>query len=265
MASFRILCVCMCLMFNMQTHANATPINHNTATLLQLEYHSETDPTRIRLRTYAQAPRLSDVLQGATQLAREDYLPYGYTEGYRLFYTDADKQRQINTRYHSVIERLNTMIANNDDANVAQLLLKQLAQWQYKPRALINLDLDAVRLDKTRNPLLSGNYILQLCNRPAHITLVGLVTQESFIVHSNYSIQNYLRNKKRLSAADNSYVWVIEPNGHAFKTGYAYWNDEHAKIKPGSLVFMGFNSSRTRLKTLEQDIIFLLQMHTDKE
>lgn len=92
---------------------------------------------------------------------------------------------------------------------------------------------------------------------------MGLAHSQKIIARSNYSIEDYLKREHLLSDAHNSYIWVIEPNGHSYQAGFAYWNSKDSRVKPGSILFIGFSSGffnlgSDRLEKLESDIVFLL-------
>lgn len=189
-----------------------------------------------------------------------------YPEGYKLF--NLDKQSQADELFNNVIQQLEALSLDIDYQQNAAMLLQQLKQLSFAYREDINLDLDAIRLDPSLNPSLPGSYALELNSRPDTILFFGLVEQTQQPFSASKQLGDYIQQTALLAQSNNSDAWVISPDGSTQKVGFAYWNNQHMNLMPGSTVFIGFNSSGLSvfdndLEKLEQDIVTLLGFITD--
>lgn len=189
-----------------------------------------------------------------------------YPEGYKLF--NLDKQSQADALFNNVVQQLEALRSDIDYQQNAAMLLQQLKQLSFAYREDINLDLDAIRLDPSLNPSLPGSYALELNSRPDTILFFGLVEQTQQPFSASKQLGDYIQQTALLAQSNNSDAWVISPDGSTQKVGFAYWNNQHMNLMPGSTVFIGFNSSGLSvfdndLEKLEQDIVTLLGFITD--
>lgn len=130
---------------------------------------------------------------------------------------------------------------DGDDAAAISALRQQLAAVKVTGRQTINLDPDEVRVAEHGNPALEGDYTLWLPAKPSTVTVMGLISspgKKPFT--SGRDVANYLDEQSLLSGADNSYAWVIYPDGRTQKVPVAYWNKRHVEPMPGSIIFVGF-------------------------
>lgn len=207
---------------------------------------------------YPHAVRLEQVLLDVQQQDSQSQGLYTYTEGFRLF--SADKQGQVDALYKTVKTQLQALLQEGDSIRrTAQQMLTQLDHYQYGYREAVNLDVDAVRLKAELNPLLQGGYTLQLVQRPSAVALFGLA-QKQMKFHADYTVADYIQRTRLSHQHHQSYAWVIEPNGHIERVGYAYWNDEETHLSPGSAIFIGFGSSDNEMIQLEKNIATLISM-----
>lgn len=189
-----------------------------------------------------------------------------YPEGYKLF--NLDKQSQADALFNSVVQQLEALRADIDYQQNAAMLLQQLKQLSFAYREDINLDLDVIRLDPSLNPSLPGSYALELNSRPDTVLFFGLVEQTQQPFSASKQLGDYIQQTALLAQSSNSDAWIISPDGHTQKVGFAYWNNQHMNLIPGSTVFIGFNSSGLSvfdndLEKLEQDIVTLLGFITN--
>lgn len=207
---------------------------------------------------YNQSVRLDRVLLDAQQQANQANHLNTYHEGYRLFSSaKADKAQEL---YASVKERLNALLNNDTYRIAAKQLLTQLSEYQYGYREKLNLDVDAVRLKPELNPLLPGQFQLELAQRPDSIALFGLSEQQHMTFNANFTVADYIARSRSPHKKHHSYAWVISPEGEITHVGYANWNNAHSHLKPGSALLVGFNSSDQGMVQLEQDIATLVSM-----
>ncbi|MCG6401449.1 capsule biosynthesis GfcC family protein [Vibrio fluvialis] len=223
----------------------------NSPTTVILENHQ-------LMLQYNQAVRLDRILLDAQN---QDNLVQGlntYHEGFRLFASDKDQQAR--TLLTKVKKQLNTLLHDENYHRAAKQLLAQLSLYQYGYREILNLDLDATRIKPELNPILAGQYRLQLTQRPDSIVLFGLSEQQKIKFKADYTIADYIQNSRASHKKHHSYAWLISPEGNVTRVGYAYWNDESTHIKPGSALLVGFGSNDKEIIQLEQEIATLISM-----
>lgn len=130
---------------------------------------------------------------------------------------------------------------DGDDAAAISALRQQLAAVKVTGRQSINLDPDEVRVAELGNPALEGEYMLWLPAKPSTVTVMGLISSPGKKAFTpGRDVANYLDEQSLLSGADNSYAWVIYPDGRTQKVPVAYWNKRHVEPMPGSIIFVGF-------------------------
>lgn len=183
----------------------------------------------------------------------------GYPLNNMLF--NQDKESEVEKRKQTLLQRLSayTHVHPKSKASMA-LLEQQINRWDVGYREFINLDYDAIRITPQNNPQLKGNFELITPKRPKTIHIEGLLfvpVTKPFI--GGLTVADYLKQTTLLSSANSSNVWVIYPDGHTKKVGYAYWNDEQTILAPGSIIFVGFNRPNAQLLDFESEIVSLLQ------
>lgn len=130
---------------------------------------------------------------------------------------------------------------DGDDAAAISALRQQLAAVKVTGRQKVNLDPDEVRVAEIGNPALEGEYTLWLPAKPSTVTVMGLISSPGNKPFTpGRDVANYLDEQSLLSGADNSYAWVIYPDGRTQKVPVAYWNKRHVEPMPGSIIFVGF-------------------------
>ena len=207
---------------------------------------------------YQEAVRLDQVLSDALKQTEMLEQNNTFDDGYRLF--DNSKQDTVDILYSSVVLRLKKLAEDDDYSTAATQLLQQVQSHQYAYRIVTSLDIDNVRLDLSRNPKMPGSYELVLTERPNLVYLGGLATPKSVTFSSFYEVAHYVEQGVLNNEASKSFAWIIAPDGTASKVGTAYWNNQQRHVIPGSIIFVGFDSNRSDLTALEQDIISLLTM-----
>jgi len=130
---------------------------------------------------------------------------------------------------------------DGDDAAAINSVRQQLQALKIAGRLLVNLDPDDVRVSENGNPALQGDYTLWLPAKPSTITVFGLISSPGKKPFTpGRDVASYLDEQSLLSGADNSYAWVVYPDGHTQKAPVAYWNKRHIEPMPGSIIFVGF-------------------------
>ena len=192
-------------------------------------------------------------LQGATQ-------PTVYPLANQLF--NLDKQSQVNQEKQRVVKHLQALADRQViSAEAAGVLKQQIQSWAVAYREKIDLDFDQIRTDAADNPMLQGNYELITPKRTRTLSFEGaLYTPQDVEFDESLSLSGYLSRLNLLKKAHPSYVWVIYPDGNFVRSGYAYWNSQNTSLTPGSVIFIGFNSSNKEVQQLEQQIVQLITM-----
>lgn len=135
---------------------------------------------------------------------------------------------------------------HRDDAPVSRSFANT-AQWLqqhiHSQRLPVNVDIDKVRLNKADNPLLNGNYQLQLANRPTSIMIIGAIEKPLSVKwQPRMAAKEYLAQVTPITIAANSEVTVIQPDGVIQQHPIAYWNNNHNDIAPGAIIYLGYQS-----------------------
>ncbi|HIE5390073.1 TPA: capsule biosynthesis GfcC D2 domain-containing protein [Enterobacter cancerogenus] len=146
-------------------------------------------------------------------------------------------------QHNALLARLTGLAGqeDGDDAAAISALRQQLAAVKVTGRQSINLDPDEVRVAELGNPALEGEYTLWLPAKPSTVTVMGLISSPGKKAFTpGRDVANYLDEQSLLSGADNSYAWVIYPDGRTQKVPVAYWNKRHVEPMPGSIIFVGF-------------------------
>jgi len=130
---------------------------------------------------------------------------------------------------------------DGDDAAAINSVRQQLQAWKVTGRQKVNLDPDSVRVAERGNPRLEGDYTLWLPAQPSTVTVMGLISSPGKKPFApGRDVASYLDEQSLLRGADNSYAWVIYPDGRTQKAPVAYWNKRHIEPMPGSIIFVGF-------------------------
>jgi SLBB-domain like (DUF1017). len=146
------------------------------------------------------------------------------------------KQRALLARLTGLAEQ-----EDGDDAAAISSVRQQIQALKVTGRQRINLDPDKVRVAENGNPTLEGEYSLWLPAQPTTVTVMGLISSPGKKPFTpGRDVASYLDEQSLLSGADNSYAWVLYPDGRTQKAPVAYWNKRHIEPMPGSVIFVGF-------------------------
>jgi hypothetical protein len=182
-------------------------------------------------------PRLDEVL-APIALQQSWYWPA--TSLYRLNNSDIE---QLRVALLQQIDELKLHVAPVLQTELTALQL-QLKSWQLAERIAITIDYDLARAQAPFNPRFEpGVYKLQLFTRPTTVVFWGAVQKTLTLSHSGATaVAEYLPALQRSAFADNSTVFIIQPNGQIIETGVASWNRQHSEAMPGAQVFIPFAS-----------------------
>lgn len=157
----------------------------------------------------------------------------------------AERQKTVEAeqQHKALLARLTGLAEqeDGDDAAAINSVRQQLQALKVTGRQNVNLDPDEVRGTENGNPTLEGDYTLWLPAKPTTVTVMGLIGSPGNKPFTpGRDVASYLDEQSLLSGADNSYAWVVYPDGHTQKTPVAYWNKRHIEPMPGSIIFVGF-------------------------
>ena len=156
---------------------------------------------------------------------------------------ERQKTAEAEQQYKALLARLTGLAEQEegDDAAAINSVRQQVQALKITGRLPVNLDPDDVRVSENGNPALEGEYTLWLPAQPSTITVFGLISHPGKKPFTpGRDVVSYLDDQSLLSGADNSYAWVVYPDGHTQKAPVAYWNKRHIEPMPGSIIFVGF-------------------------
>ena len=185
-------------------------------------------------KTLSNAEHLLDLV-GQPRLANSWWS--GAVIGERQATARAEQQQQ------ALLARLTALAGqeHGEDAAAINSVRQQLKALKVTGRQQVNLDPDKVRVAEKGNPTLEGEYTLWLPAQPSTITVAGLISSPGKKPFTpGRDVAGYLDEQHLLSGAENSYAWVVYPDGHTQKVPVAYWNKRHIEPMPGSVIFVGF-------------------------
>ncbi len=157
--------------------------------------------------------------------------------------SERQSTQRAEQRHTALLTRLARLAAAESAGEAAAInsLRQQLQALKVTGRQPINLDPDAVRVQVHGNPTLEGDYTLWLPAEPSTVSVMGLVSRPGNTPFTpGRDVAGYLDQQSLLNGADNSYAWVVYPDGHTQKAPVAYWNKRHVEPTPGSIIFVGF-------------------------
>lgn len=161
--------------------------------------------------------------------------------------SNAAEQKQFELtaqQLQAKLTKLEVLWVQQNKLNLAQSLRqlkRELFQLPLAGRIHAQLDPDQFRLNTTLNHPLIGEYTLYIAPHRRTINVLGLINSKASVpLHSGWSIEQYA-NQSRLAGADNSYGYLIAPNGEWQKVPLAYWNEHYIEPAPSSTLFIGFD------------------------
>ena len=199
-------------------------------------------------RDYLQAPRLTDVLQPYA-LKQQWYWPAA-----ALYRVDSDRPQQLRRELITLAADMARQTDDNALRNALTLLQAQVNQWQLAERIVMPIDYDAATVQTALNPRFdAGSYRLVLQRRPVVVHLAGAINRALSVPHNGAShVAVYLQQHPFSSAADQSRVAVVQPDGNVIIAGIASFNSKHVEAMPGAQLLVLFAEPMldTRFATL---------------
>lgn len=217
--------------------------------------------------SYPAAIRIDQALQdGLTQLPRYNQTQKNEAESiYWLGAALLDTQNiaGLEATRQQVLQQLATLGEQVDHPDYLAKLAKFSQFLRNMPlgqRVNQPLDLDLIRITPAYNPVIDGEFLLVLPPRPTTVTVVGAVAHTGEQPwQSRTSSKAYLKQAQLLDNAENSFVWIIQPDGNAIKQPIAYWNHQTQDIAPGAILFVEFSALFADYAKLNNNILELLK------
>ncbi|PSW60639.1 polysaccharide synthesis [Photobacterium kishitanii] len=238
----------LCLLASMPTMAQnliTLHANGNSAAAVSLQY--------------AEPVRLAQVVSDSLKLRTVTAAPYWLGSSLTTTTEPATKSALIKQLTQLSQHHSDDVAISHSFANTAQWLQQQIKTQ----RLAVAIDIDKVRLNQTDNPLLTGNYQLQLANRPTSVTVIGAIEKpQQLDWQPRMAANDYLAQVTPIDIATNSYVTVIQPDGVIQQHSIAYWNNNHADIAPGAIIYLGYQSLFHDYSGLNHDISSMLTNRT---
>ncbi|MCT8988398.1 capsule biosynthesis GfcC family protein [Shewanella phaeophyticola] len=239
-----------------------TPYTHASTLITVTQTVHNKSPITLQ---YEQAPRLVQIIQDSLvnshSIAMTTQPEAIYWLGAALY--DYSSESAFQQKKRNVLNALKTQYTDMGKPEHIQSL-QSLSAWienqQFLKREFIPLDYDSIRLKAALNPLINGSYLLTLPTKPKDVTILGAVTQNgSQPFEQRQHANEYLDNAMPLSDSNNSFAWLIQPDGTLHQYPIAYWNKQHIDIAPGAIIYLEFQGVKENEQALNQQILALLK------
>lgn len=113
----------------------------------------------------------------------------------------------------------------------------------------------------SKNDLLEADDELIYPLRPDTLRVLGAVEADCQLhFDAGLRLKDYLRQCPSHPAADRNYVYVIQPDGTTEQIGVAHWNQQHATLAVGAVIYLPVNPSALspEAQALNRDMTALL-------
>ena len=196
---------------------------------------------------FPQKARLEDILQQAQQ----QNLALEYPLGTTLFDNSEDALRESTALKNSVlIQMIKHDLSDHKFYNYIQ-------NHQFAPRILSALDVDRIRLDKFKNPLMSGDLTLVSPQREEKIIYLGNLEQVYFVKEqAGIPLKQQILNLERNIGELPHPPILIYPDGKVVKPRHDSWLTRQYYLPPLTMVYIPFDEFET--SEMDQDIVKLL-------
>ncbi|WP_434939644.1 capsule biosynthesis GfcC family protein [Shewanella sp. HL-SH8] len=214
---------------------------------------------------YDQAPRLVQIMQDSLihspQFASNQHPQAIYWLSAGLY--DSKTETQFQQKQQKILNSLKTKYTDMGQPQNINAL-KSLSSWingnKFIKREFIPLDFDSIRLKQELNPLLTGQYLLTLPTKPDSVLVLGAVEENGPLpFKANQPATAYLDLAMPINDSENSFAWLIQPDGKVTSYPIAYWNQQHIDIAPGAIIYLDFQGVRDNEPELNSAILELLR------
>jgi hypothetical protein len=214
---------------------------------------------------YEQAPRLVQVIQDSLLSSEQFTIKQQPKAIYWLSagLYDSKTKIQFQQKQQQVLNSLKTQYTDMGQPQNINAL-KSLSSWissnKFIKREFILLDFDSIRLKQELNPKLASQYLLILPTKPDYVVVLGGVEKNGLqAFKANQQAATYLDLAMPISDSENSFAWVIQPDGQIENHPIAYWNQHHIDIAPGAIIYLYFQGVRDNEPELNSAILELLR------
>ncbi len=161
--------------------------------------------------------------------------------------TKNDSSDSLKSVQTNLLQKLQNLAAQwHDNPALVKSVQQMMTLVEKTPVALriqTKLDPDWVLLRQEFNPQLEGHYTLYLAPYTFKLQLVGLVGNQTLSIQEGDQLADYLADVSYQESADKDFVYLITPEGQWHKMPVALWNRVDSEPAPGSMIFVGFESS----------------------
>lgn len=214
---------------------------------------------------YEQAPRLVQVMQDSLlsselfAIKQQPQAIYWLSAGLYDYATEVHFQQQ-KQQILALLKTQYTDMGQPQNINALKTLSSWIQKSQFIKREFIPLDFDTIRLKKELNPLLTGQYLLTLPTKPDSVLVLGAVEKNGPLpFKANQPATAYLDLAMPINDSENSFAWLIQPDGKVSSYPIAYWNQQHIDIAPGAIIYLDFQGVRDNEPELNSAILELLR------
>jgi hypothetical protein len=174
---------------------------------------------------------------------------------------DQSSSNEFKIKKSYILEDLKTKYSDkSENINALNYLYTWVESQRFMRRILTPLDYDLIRMREEHNPLIAGDYLLKLHTKPDYITVLGAIEKSGNLPYRvNQNAAQYIQQAKALTDSDNSFAWLIQPDGHVEHYPIAYWNQRHIEIAPGAIIYLEFKGARKKEETLNESMLDLLK------
>ncbi|VVQ26029.1 capsule biosynthesis GfcC family protein [Pseudomonas fluorescens] len=151
-------------------------------------------------------------------------------------------------------------------AKLASALLRKVESLPVTGRRIAILDPVRIEVERKHNNYVSAGDRLIYPQRPSTVHVVGAVEQDCELPHQPLQdAREYLQLCPVHNEADGDYLWVIQPDGHAYKRSIALWNrDEDFSPAPGARLYVPIKTSGTTPQLNQELAQFLATQPLDE-
>lgn len=190
---------------------------------------------------YFKPPRLDLVV------SQINSTPNLYWPAAKLFKVDAESKLMLEQQRQDLLNRLKALkeeFQQEQESGLAasvEKLEKDITGWVLAYRVILPLDPDTVRAKKALNPVLTkGHYKLVVGQRPEHIQIEGLVSEQGNLLINTASVDTYVDALSVMDGGSTSFVYVLPALDKYLLAKTGLWNKKHQEISPGTVLFVPF-------------------------
>lgn len=177
------------------------------------------------------------------------------------------EQNQIEKKKFIVLNQLRqlkTLWADEPEKVQALNALSNLLKAKkFVSKSFYQVDLDQVRLNLKKDPVLNQDLIFYFPKRSTEVQLIGALEKTITLPHQpGKTISAYVAQASTLGAARNDWVYVIQPDGMVEQAPIGYWLKPSTRIAPGATLYLAIAELPDPHLKLNEQIADLLRYQT---